>query len=519
MKLSGLLTAIPPDLHLTRYGNFSSDPTIRSIEIDSRSVAPGALFVAIRGASHDGHDFLEEARKRGAVAFLVENVPKELGDETIPIYSVTHTRKALAPIATHFFGFPAGDMSLIGITGTNGKTSTSYLVESILTTGGTLTGVVGTIEFRFGSERMRSLNTTPESLELQRILRTMHTAGVRAVAMEISSHGLALGRVDGCKFRVGAFTNLTQDHLDFHGNMESYLESKLILFRSYLFEGASAVVNIDDAAAPAFVAAANTYGAKLIRVTMNPAKEAEIRLTEHHSDLTGSHGRLQLPKTSISFDSPLLGEFNLENLLVATGIAVAMDVSPADIAKGIHNCPQVPGRIERLSTTDEDPTVIVDYAHTPDAIDKLLTSLRALTSGRLITVFGCGGDRDRQKRPLMARAAAHHSDLIIATSDNPRTENPEVILAQVEEGLVGRPRTAPERLGQSDGCYTTVLNRREAIELAVQIAHTNDTVVIAGKGHEDYQIIGSTRFPFSDRSEALRALRRRKEEAAGRELR
>lgn len=516
MQLSELLNSIPEQWGPVQQRGCASDPTIRSIEIDSRVVAPGALFVAIAGADHDAHNYLQDALTNGAVAFLVQEVPEDFPAQDLPVYAVPNTRRALAPVSTAFFGEPADDLALVGITGTNGKTSTTYIVEAMLKEAGWSTGVMGTVEIRYGQERRRSLNTTPESLDLQRSLRAMHTAGVQSVVMEISSHGLALGRVAGCKFRVAAFTNLSQDHLDFHADMEDYLASKLELFHSYLAEGATAVVNIDDNAADAFLEAARSAGAKVIRVTRDANREAEIRLGKTEISIQGTRGELHLPDASTSFEFPLLGDFNLENLLVATGAAVAMGVTSEAITKGIASCPQVPGRMENVSSSIAGaPTVIVDYAHTPDAIEKLLESLKPLTRGKLITLFGCGGDRDRSKRPLMAEAAARFSDHIILTSDNPRTEDPETILTDVEVGLATLTRTSAEKLSTQEGGYCVLPDRRTAIQLAVALASPDDTVVIAGKGHEDYQIIGRERLPFDDCREARNALQFRAEKMGG----
>jgi UDP-N-acetylmuramoyl-L-alanyl-D-glutamate--2,6-diaminopimelate ligase len=507
MQLSELLNSISKPWGPVQKLGSESDPIIRSIEIDSRVVAPGALFVAIEGENHDGHDHLQGALENGAVAFLVQDLPDDFPAQDLPVFSVPDTRRALAPVATAFYGEPAGDLALVGITGTNGKTSTSYIVESILKQADWPTGVIGTVEIRYAQERRRSLNTTPESLDLQRSLRTMHSAGMRAVVMEISSHGLALGRVEGCKFRVAAFTNLTQDHLDFHDDMRDYLDSKLELFNSYLADGAAAVINVDDEAAPEFLAAAKKAKAKIMRVSRNVFSDAEIRLGKTEISIQGTRGELHLPGTSVPFEFPLLGAFNLENLVVAVGVALAMEIPPEVIAKGIANCPQVPGRTEHVSSDDSGaPTVIVDYAHTPDAVEQLLESLKALTRGKLITLFGCGGDRDRSKRPLMAEAAMRWSDRIILTSDNPRTEDPEAILSDVETGLSELTRTSAEKLAQQEGAYCVLPDRRTAIQLAIAIAAPEDTVVIAGKGHEDYQIIGRERLPFDDCREARNAL-------------
>jgi UDP-N-acetylmuramoyl-L-alanyl-D-glutamate--2,6-diaminopimelate ligase len=510
MRLSALLASLPNELAPTAWirDSPSDDPIIRGISYDSRAISPGDLFVALRGEAADGHAHLSQALGLGAVALLIEAAPADSLQS--PAVVVPDTRRALAHVATRFFGEPAAEMTLVGITGTNGKTSVSYLVESILTRAKMRVGLVGTVEVRYASERLRAVNTTPESLDLQRMLRSMRTQNIEAVAMEVSSHGLELGRVNGCRFSVAAFTNLTQDHLDFHGTMDSYLQSKVRLFEDHLVSGGSAVVNIDDPASDKICAAARASGARLVRVTRDATRDAEIRLLSAECTLEGSVAHLSLPAGEIRLELPLLGDFNLENLLVACGIAEALGIDRATLAAGVANCPQVPGRVERVGRAlPNSPSVIVDYAHTPDAVDKLLLAMRPLAAGRLITVFGCGGDRDRAKRPLMAEAVARSSDRIIATSDNPRTEDPLAILDDVEAGLPRGERVAPEALDTRPSGYCVIQDRREAIELAVTIARTDDTVVIAGKGHEDYQIVGRTKLPFDDRQEALRSLRNR----------
>lgn len=507
MRLSALLAALPSTLApVARRGE--GDPVVRGIRYDSREVAPGDLFVALRGGLADGHDYLAQALSLGAVALLVEALPDSV-PPGVPAVVVPDTRRALAPIAACFFGHPADELELVGVTGTNGKTSTSFLVESILRAAGRNVGLIGTIEVRYADERQRTLNTTPESLDLQRTLRAMRSHGVDAVAMEVSSHGLALGRVEGCRFRAAALTNVTQDHLDFHGDMAHYVEAKVALFRDHLRAGAAAVVNVDDAHAEPFVAAARAAGARLLRVSRRAA-DADVFVERAEARLDGTSARLRLAGGVLELDIPLLGDFNVENVAVAVGVAAGLGVAPEAIARGVAACPQVPGRVERVGAELAGaPTVLVDYAHTPDAVDKLLRTLRPLARGRLITVFGCGGDRDRGKRPLMARAVAAWSDCAIATSDNPRSEDPERILDDVETGLDKLTRVAPEALAATPHSYARVADRRRAIELALAAAGPADTVVIAGKGHEDYQIVGRERLPFDDREEARRALRRR----------
>jgi UDP-N-acetylmuramoyl-L-alanyl-D-glutamate--2,6-diaminopimelate ligase len=511
MRLSELLAALPPVLTPTRItGGDDADPVIRGIAIDSRAVAPGDLFVAIRGALADGHDYVAEAAKLGAIAFVVEALPAGPDVEGRRVVTVRDARRVLAPLATRFYGEPSRELALLGVTGTNGKTSTTYLLESILRAAGRKPGVIGTVEVRYAGMRQRALNTTPESLELQRLLRDMRTRGVDAVAMEVSSHGLALGRVDGCEFAVAAFTNLTQDHLDFHETMDAYGEAKAELFRRFVAPGGAAVVNVDDPSAALFMDAARAGGARIVTVSREPGRGADVWLHDAEVRLEGTRAHVRLPGAAapLALALPLLGEFNLENLIVAVGVAVALGLAPEAIAEGVARVAQVPGRIERVGAEIPNaPTVLVDYAHTPDAVEKLLRTVRPLAKGRLLTVFGCGGDRDRSKRPLMAEAVARWSDRVVATSDNPRTEDPHAILRDVEAGLSGLRRVEPAALDATPYGYAVLVDRREAIALALGVARADDTVVIAGKGHEDYQIVGRERLPFDDRDEARRMLR------------
>lgn len=509
MQLSNLLAALPRDLATSQWIGEQDvrDPLIRGITYDSRRVSPGDLFIALRGSVSDGHDYLDRAIALGAVALLVEAAPDATRLAGCTAAVVPDTRRALAHIATRFFGEPSKEITLIGITGTNGKTSTSYLVESILAKAHRNTGLIGTVEVRFAQDVQPAVNTTPESLDLQSTLRRMCTQNVDSVVMEVSSHGLELERVCGCEFQVAAITNVTQDHLDFHGDMASYLESKKLLFSRYLAPEGTAVVNLDDGNASHFIDAARARGARLIRVTRNPELDAEVKLLSADITLAGSRVQVELPTGAQEFELPLVGDFNLENLLVACGICIGLEIAPEIIAEGVAACPQVPGRMEIVGADMENvPTVIVDYAHTPDAVEKLLSAVRPLSTGRLITVFGCGGDRDRTKRPLMAEAVARHSDRTLATSDNPRTEDPLLILRDVEKGLGELERVKLVALDGRDRSYAVVPDRREAIAHAISIARPEDTVILAGKGHEDYQIVGNVKLPFDDREQARRAL-------------
>jgi UDP-N-acetylmuramoyl-L-alanyl-D-glutamate--2,6-diaminopimelate ligase len=506
VKLSELLSTLPPELAPLQWP--SLDPVIRGIRYDSRAVAPGDLFVALRGASADGHAYIAQALALGAVAVLCEQAPAHAGSAAVAV--VRDARRALAPIANAFFGAPSSELALVGITGTNGKTSTTFLSESILRAAGERTGLIGTVEVRYAEERIRAVNTTPESLDLQRLLRDMRTRGVSAVTMEVSSHGLELGRVDGCTFRAAAVTNVTQDHLDFHGTMDAYQAAKERLFHTYLAVDGVAVVNVDEPRHPGFVAAAERRGARLLRVSKRRDARADVRVLKADVSLAGTQAQLALPSGELAVALPLVGDFNLENLTVAVGVACGLGIAPAVIARGVAECPQVPGRMQRVGAELTGvPTVLVDYAHTPDAVEKVLRAVRPLTRGKLIAVFGCGGDRDRSKRPKMSEAVARLADRAVLTSDNPRTEDPQRILADVEAGLGAMQRVTGAGFASAQRAYVALVDRREAIELAIASARPEDTIVIAGKGHEDYQIIGREKFPFDDREEAQRALARR----------
>lgn len=508
MRLSELIAALPAELSPKVPDDAAApDPVIRGMTYDSRHVAPGDLFFALPGAVFDGHAYIDQAIQLGAEALVLEDIPSGIELTGRRAIVVPDARRALGPMANAFYGSPAEELELIGVTGTNGKTSTTYLLESILRAHKREVGLIGTVEVRFGNTRRRSENTTPESLDIQRTLREMRTQGTNSAIMEVSSHGLELGRVHGCAFTVAAFTNLTQDHLDFHGDMDAYRTAKDRLFAEYLRPDGCAVVNLDDPAASTFAASAQARGARCIGVSRtNPS--ADVRIETADVRIDGSRVSLALPSGRLDVEMPLVGDFNLENLLVAAGVAVALGVSPATLAAGVANCPQVPGRAERIGAEiPHSPTVVVDYAHTPDAIDKLLATLRPLASGKLIAVFGCGGDRDRAKRALMAEAAQRHADGIVVTSDNPRTEDPERILDDVEQGLEGLARLEPDAFSRGETGYLRVVDRRRAIAIAIAVAGPSDTVVIAGKGHEDYQIVGHEKLPFSDPEEALRVLR------------
>lgn len=502
MKLSDLIHSITP-VKVSGGG----DQEIRGLFCDSRRVQPGGLFFALRGGAADGHRFIEAAVRQGAAAVVLED-PACIS-ASVPCVLVEDARQSMARLATAFYGDPTAGVPLVGITGTNGKTTTSYIIESILGFAGFPAAVLGTVSYRFGDMVLPATHTTPESLDLQEVLRQMVDHGASGVVMEVSSHALEQKRVDGCKFDVGVFTNLTRDHLDYHGTMENYFSSKLRLFSELLAPTEikpyrRAVVNIDDG-----------YGAMIAKgaacpvVTYGIDSRGDVAVEDLTSSVAGITGRLVTPGGSGRFSSRLVGRFNQYNILAAAAAGFALKLPTERIIAGIEGHRTVPGRLERVDNS-RGIAVFVDYAHTGDALDNVLKTLNALKTGRIITVFGCGGDRDRGKRPVMGEIAGRLSDLAIITSDNPRTEQPETILAEIRAGVLplGIKEYAVEEL--ASGCpgkgFTTVPDRREAIRLAVGQAKEGDIVLLAGKGHEDYQIIGTMKHHFDDREEAAAAL-------------
>jgi len=504
MKLGELIAVVQPSAVI---GAADPETPVGSLHYGSREVVPGGIFFAIPGFAADGHAYIDDACRRGALAVVAE---KQL-ETGIPVLQVVNSRAALALAAAAFYGRPSEALTVIGLTGTNGKTTVSYLVENMLRQAGLPSGVIGTVNYRYGDQIMPAARTTPESLDLQRILAEMRRHGVTHVVMEVASHGLDLHRVDACHFDVAAFTNLTQDHLDFHGDMERYWASKKSLFTRHLFQGtkvprARAVLNREDPHGRAL--AAELAGERSV-TTFGRTTASDIWPDIKRNDLNGLEAVLHTPRGSIAMTSPLVGAHNLENILAAAGCGLALGLPLADIRAGIAATRAVPGRLEPIPDR-HGRFVYVDYAHTPDALENVLRALDALRQRRLICVFGCGGDRDRRKRPLMGEIAARLSDLAVVTSDNPRTEDP---LAIINDALEGVRRAAPQALtaeevhnGFEPPGHIVVPDRREAIALAIRSAQPGDTVLIAGKGHETYQIIGRTTIPFDDREEARRAL-------------
>jgi UDP-N-acetylmuramoyl-L-alanyl-D-glutamate--2,6-diaminopimelate ligase len=446
----------------------------------------------------------------GAVAVVVEDESSVPGGVTS--VKVSDSRLAMSLMAAEFYRQPTAGLPLIGITGTNGKTTTTYLLESILEQGGIPPAVLGTVNYRFGTREFTAPHTTPESIDLQRMLRQLADLGAKGVVMEVSSHALEQRRVDGCHFDVGVFTNLTRDHLDYHGDMESYLASKQRLFSELLVPDDTkgrrrAVVNIDD-----------SYGERIANVAACPvityglAHGAEVTARNVNFSVNGIQAELVTPLGEIELRSALLGRFNLSNILAAVAAAVAMELPLAVIAYGIKLHKTVPGRLERVPNNC-GVTLLVDYAHTGDALENVLRTIQELATARIITIFGCGGDRDRGKRPIMGEIAGRMSDLAIITSDNPRSEEPLFIITEIREGLIplgGREYRQDElNSGFGGKGFVAIESRREAIRLAVKLAQPGDIVLLAGKGHEDYQIIGSRRDHFDDREEAAAAFRER----------
>ncbi|MFO0576019.1 MAG: UDP-N-acetylmuramoyl-L-alanyl-D-glutamate--2,6-diaminopimelate ligase [Polyangia bacterium] len=494
---------------------------------DSRQLRAGDLFVAVPGRTVDGHRFLADARIAGAVAAVVAQPHGGLG---LVQLVVRDPALALAQIAANFFGHPADALMLVGITGTNGKTTTNFLIESMLDEAGLTPGLIGTIVYRCAGRSQPAPFTTPTPLILHRTLGEMAKAGARAVTMEVSSHALALGRLHGLRFRVAAFTHLTQDHLDLHGSMDRYFEAKASLFREHLLpasEGGMGVVLVDD-----------VWGRRLAaelpadrRLTVSLDGPADISLASERVAIDGITATLRTPIGEIHIQSALSGRFNLANLAVAAGIGVALGLSPQHIARGLSRILGVPGRLERVASRGgRGPAVFVDYAHTPDALTRVLLALRPLAHGvsaggtspgvrrgRLLVVFGCGGDRDVGKRPLMGQAAAQDADVVIVTSDNPRSEPPLQIIDAIVPGIeatAGAGGVAPQRLERgalatAPSGYFVEPDRRQAIVTAILAARPEDVVLLAGKGHEDYQIIGSIKHSFDDREEAQKALAQR----------
>jgi UDP-N-acetylmuramoyl-L-alanyl-D-glutamate--2,6-diaminopimelate ligase len=468
---------------------------------DSRRVGPGDLFVALPGTKVDGRAFVDQAVAAGAAVIVTEGDPAGL-PAGLTWVRVPSARQALGLIAANRFG--AGDrLCLTAVTGTNGKTTTTYLMEAILAAAGRRPGVVGTVQYRFEAQTFAANLTTPGALELHGLFAQMRQAGATDVVMEASSIALDQGRLAGCRFQVTGLSNVTQDHLDYHGTMDRYFDAKAILFERLLAPGGAGVVFVDREDGRRM---RDRIRGRVLTVSTEAAGAADVRVEEAHLTEDGTRASFATPVGRIEVESPLVGGFNLSNLTLAVGMAIAHGIAPAAIAQGLRRLAAVPGRLERVPNA-RGVLCAVDYAHTPDAVERAIGALRPLTTGRLIVVLGCGGDRDPTKRPLMGAAAARLGDVAVITSDNPRTEDPARILEMIVAGVqgTGAPALAADALAGADRGYHVERDRRTAIRRAIAAAGRGDTVLIAGKGHEDYQILGTTKIHFDDREEAAAA--------------
>lgn len=484
--------------------------TVTGVTHDSRRIEPGWVFVALPGATTDGLKFVDDAIRSGAAAVIAQKLPLNRTAK-VPWVEVPNTRAVLGTIAALVNGRPTRALTLVGITGTNGKTTLTYLLERIIELAGGKPGIVGTINYRWGGRERPAGNTTPEASDLQSIFREMVRAGVTHAVIEASSHGLHLGRLEGCDFDVGVFTNLSQDHLDYHGNLEEYYQAKRILFERLLPRSSkqtvAAVVNLDD-----------PYGRRLaseigpVPVTgFGTSADCDVRPMDVYVTPVGIAATISTPGGQIRVSSSLTGRFNLMNILAAVAVSVRLGLGAEAISRGIEQMRVVPGRLERA--VSGRGSIFVDYAHTPEALKNVLEALQDLRSTRIITIMGCGGDRDKTKRRVMGAEAAAGSDFVVVTSDNPRTENPLAIIDQVVEGVRGYgyqavpPDKGDRRL--ASGCYTVIPDRREAIRWAIGHLEDEDILLVAGKGHETYQEINGVRHPFDDREvvrEAMKSL-------------
>ena len=479
---------------LTHAAGAPADGHITGIAYDSRTVTPGQVFVALKGVHEDGARFALDAIARGAAGVIAEQPPAS--GVNVPWISVTDARLSAALLADRFYRHPSAELQVVGITGTNGKTTTAYLVASIFEAAGTRCGLLGTVGNRVGGDTREAKHTTPEAPDVQALLREMADAGSGACAMEVSSHALSLKRVDGITFAAAVFSNLTRDHLDFHVDMEAYFQAKRRLFEM-LPPGAPSLINLDDPRGAALV----EMGRRPVTYAVN--RQADITPGPLSFSLDGLVFDVRTPRGTVHVRSSLVGRPNVYNILAAISTAVALGLSFDAIEKGVAALAGVPGRFQVVSDRSDDLTVVVDYAHTDDALRNLLETARPLARGRLITMFGCGGDRDRTKRPLMGAVAGRLSDLVVITSDNPRNEDPARIMEDISRGITADTRRDGQRV-------LTIADRAEAVRKAIELARPGDVVLLAGKGHEKYQIIGDQSVPFDDVAAAREALNRRR---------
>jgi len=497
MKLRELLATVESVLQLPSHP--AMDVEVKGLKTNSHACQPGDLFIGMPGTRVDGGEFWESAIALGAVAALVSPQAARKralsGAGVACVITAADMSQACAEVAGAFYGYPAQQLQLIGVTGTNGKTTTTYLIEFLLTQANLPTALMGTLIARWAGFEQTSAHTTPFAVELQHQLAAAHKAGCQMGVMEVSSHALAQKRVLGCPFEVAVFTNLTQDHLDFHRDMEDYFATKALLFSSNYLKG-KAVVNADDFYGQRLIRQINSD--KLWRYSVHD-KTADLWTSHLHYEPDGVSGMLHTPKGEVAFRSPLVGQYNLANLLAAVGAVLHLGMDLELIAEVLPQFLGVPGRMERVQQDlAQDISVIVDYAHTPDSLENLLRAARPFIPGKMICVFGCGGDRDRTKRPKMGQIAAQLADLVVVTSDNPRTEDAERILQDIVAGI---PTTVE---------YVVICDRATAILTAILQAQPSDAVLIAGKGHEDYQILGTEKIHFDDREQARAALIQRK---------
>lgn len=483
MKLHDLLWS------LHSLGAMPQDnPEITSVEMDSRLVKPGSLFICIVGYTVDGHEYVEQAINNGAVAIVSQ---KEI-TASVPVIKVRNTTRAMAILANTFYDNPTAKLQMIGITGTNGKTTVSYLIEEVLRQAGRSTGLIGTIGMKINDDLYETKNTTPDSLALQKYFNQMVTANVDVAVMEVSSHALHIGRVHGCQYDVTVFTNLTQDHLDYHKTMDNYRAAKSLLFsqlgNSYdINRPKYAILNIDDSASAEYLVATQaivlTYGIKT---------DADLRATDIKTTSSGTEFRLDFDGKTYDVKMGFVGRFNVYNILATIGATLAAGIELEFILKQIPSLQGVPGRFE-LVDAGQDFNIIVDYAHTPDSLENVLKTIQEFANGKIYCVVGCGGNRDKTKRPIMAKIASELATVPIFTSDNPRNEDPIAILTDM-------------KIGATNKNYQTIVDRRDAIEYAIGCAEAGDVVLIAGKGHETYQIIGDKTLHFDDKEMARLAL-------------
>jgi UDP-N-acetylmuramoyl-L-alanyl-D-glutamate--2,6-diaminopimelate ligase len=497
MKLSRLLKALERRVRQpARAGTGETD--VRGLSYDSRHVAPGDLFIALKGLKASGSDFAADAMQRGAVAVVSDSPAPE--SVPVPWVVVEDAREAMAVLADEFYEHPSHAMSVVGITGTNGKTTTAYLLRALFEAAGMKSGLLGTVTYMVGDEAVSASRTTPEAPDVQRMFRLMVDRGCVACVMEVSSHALALKRVNGTRFAAGVFTNLTRDHLDYHKDMDSYFSAKRRLFEM-LPEGAPAVINLDD-----------PRGDSLVRgvpraITYAISKPADVTPGPLTLTWQGVEFDAKTPRGHVRVRSRLVGRPNVSNILAAVSTAIGLDLPTAAIETGLAEIQGVPGRFQMVSTARDNIAVVVDYAHTDDALKNLLETARPLAQGRVITVFGCGGDRDRTKRPLMGAVASRLSDVVIVTSDNPRSEDPARIIEEIKLGIQGADREA--------GSFFAIVDRADAIEQAIGMAKPGDLVLLAGKGHEKTQVIGQQELPFDEVELAGAALDRRRAGSRG----